>query len=187
MSPVIPWLQFVELDDTVEWHSFISPSDILHATHTIPTFEWNLMEPQLCHEGSHAVRFLKDNWNYYYVNIFVDRDMFMRYQGGGVGHLYMRAIEAWLTETGWGSDDALACNLDSDADSEEEGEDSGDSKDGRSNGNSEDEVSDKCDALPDRTTYSDQESGSDMDPEAEYASGEDNEETLDGEYSFSGL
>jgi hypothetical protein len=33
---------------------------------------------------------------------FVDRDMFMRYRGGGVGHKYMRAIEQWLWETGWG-------------------------------------------------------------------------------------
>ena len=33
---------------------------------------------------------------------FVDRDMFMRYRGGGVGHIYMRAIEQWLGETGWG-------------------------------------------------------------------------------------
>lgn len=28
--------------------------------------------------------------------------MFMRYRGGGVGHTYMRAIEQWLWETGWG-------------------------------------------------------------------------------------
>ncbi|KAJ7626822.1 hypothetical protein FB45DRAFT_868107 [Roridomyces roridus] len=26
------------------------------------------------------------DWRYYYVNIFVDRDMYMRYRGGGVGH-----------------------------------------------------------------------------------------------------
>jgi len=26
----------------------------------------------------------------------------MRYRGGGVGHTYMRAIEEWLLETGWG-------------------------------------------------------------------------------------
>jgi hypothetical protein len=33
---------------------------------------------------------------------FVDRDMFMRYRGGGVGHTYMRVVEQWLQETGWG-------------------------------------------------------------------------------------
>lgn len=28
-----------------------------------------------------------------FTNRFVDRDMFMRYRGGGIGHTYMRAIE----------------------------------------------------------------------------------------------
>lgn len=31
-----------------------------------------------------------------------DRDMFMRFRGGGVGHMYMRYIEPWLDGTGWG-------------------------------------------------------------------------------------
>lgn len=30
--------------------------------------------------------------------------MFMRFRGGGVGHTFMRVLETWLTETGWGSD-----------------------------------------------------------------------------------
>jgi hypothetical protein len=65
----IPRLQFVEPDGTTNWHSFISPSDVLRATHTIPAFAWDLTDPQPCSEGSHAVRFLKDDWNYYYVNM----------------------------------------------------------------------------------------------------------------------
>ena len=32
-----------------------------------------------------------------------DRDMFMRFRGGGVGHLYMRLVEPWLDATGWGA------------------------------------------------------------------------------------
>ncbi|KAJ6474795.1 hypothetical protein C8R45DRAFT_1159936, partial [Mycena sanguinolenta] len=28
----------------------------------------------------------EEDWRYYYVNFFVDRDMYMRYLGGGVGH-----------------------------------------------------------------------------------------------------
>ena len=43
----------------------------------------------------------------------------MRYRGGGVGHTYMRAIETWLTETGWGSDDVLI-SADKDVDSDED-------------------------------------------------------------------
>jgi len=29
--------------------------------------------------------------------------MFMRFRGGGVGHLYMRLVEPWLDATGWGA------------------------------------------------------------------------------------
>ena len=32
-----------------------------------------------------------------------DRDMFMRFRGGGIGHLYMRQVEPWLDSTGWGT------------------------------------------------------------------------------------
>jgi len=32
-----------------------------------------------------------------------DRDMFMRFRGGGVGHMYMRQVEPWLDATGWGT------------------------------------------------------------------------------------
>ena len=32
-----------------------------------------------------------------------DRDMFMRFRGGGIGHIYMRQIEQWLDTTGWGT------------------------------------------------------------------------------------
>ena len=63
----IPRLQFVDTDE--QWHSFISPHDVLRATHIIPAFAWDLMDPQPCSEGSHAVRFLKEEWNYYYVNM----------------------------------------------------------------------------------------------------------------------
>jgi hypothetical protein len=29
--------------------------------------------------------------------------MFMRFRGGGVGHMYMRQVEPWLDATGWGA------------------------------------------------------------------------------------
>ena len=65
----IPRLQFVNSANVAEWHSFISPSDVLRATHTIPAFAWDLMDPQPLPEDSHGVRFLKEDWNYYYVNM----------------------------------------------------------------------------------------------------------------------
>ena len=65
----IPRLQFVEPDEEAEWHSFISPSDVLRATHVIPAFAWGVMDPQPCPKGSHAVRFLEKDWIRYYVNM----------------------------------------------------------------------------------------------------------------------
>ena len=108
--------------------------------------------------------------------------MFMRYRGGGVGHLYMRTIEHWLAETGWGSNDTL---ISTDVDSEEDSKGSDDSKDS-DDGGSEDEVP-QGDTTSNGTTDSDEERGSEVDPDAEYMSSENNEETIDGEYGFSGI
>ena len=47
-----------------------------------------------------------------------DRDMFMRFRGGGVGHMYMRQVEPWLDATGWGTAWPLLKNRDPDPDPE---------------------------------------------------------------------
>jgi hypothetical protein len=66
----LPRLEFAEPDDDpIKWHGFISPSSILRAAHIIPAFSGDLMDPQPCPEDSHAVRFHRDDWNYYYVNM----------------------------------------------------------------------------------------------------------------------
>ena len=114
----LPRLSFVDALDS-DAHGFIDPTAVLRAAHLIPAFSHDLMGPEPL-PGCHATRFLTDDWNHYYANMyvshyflliiqsnkciisFVDRDMFMRYRGGGVGHKYMRAIEKWLGETGWG-------------------------------------------------------------------------------------
>jgi len=98
-----------------------------------------------------------------YITSFVDRDMFMRYRGGGVGHKYMRTIEQWLWTTGWGNDIPEVDEPEPAAEEEvvltEEGSDSG------------------------------TESGSDGSEVDEEGSGEDeiieDEETLEGEYGYS--
>lgn len=108
----------------------------------------------------------------------------MRYRGGGVGHLYMRAIEVWLAETGWGSNDT-PMSTNGDVSSEESSEDSDSSEDSKSDGNDEGEVSE--DAVSNGTIGSGEEHGSDVDPDAEYLFSENEEETMDGEYGFSSL
>ena len=109
----------------------------------------------------------------------------MRYRGGGVGHIYMRAIEIWLTETGWGSSDALA-SANEDAEQEEGDEDeSEDSEANAKGGDSEDEVQ-EGDVVSNGVMSSDEEYNLDADPDIELSS-ENDEETLDGKYGFSAL
>lgn len=106
----------------------------------------------------------------------MDRDMFMRYHGGGVGHLYMRAIEAWLAETGWGSPN-IPTPSGGDPDPEEESSKGVDDRKGtarRNDRNSEDEVS--------GDEESDEEHHSD--PNNERASDNEGEETAEGEYGY---
>ncbi|KAI9059487.1 hypothetical protein FKP32DRAFT_1657872 [Trametes sanguinea] len=66
---------------------FVDPADVIRACHLIPAFAegrtTSLLGP------SSLARTPSENhedWERYYVNRFVDRDMFMRYLGGAVGH-----------------------------------------------------------------------------------------------------
>ncbi|KAJ3524830.1 hypothetical protein NM688_g8495 [Phlebia brevispora] len=73
-------------DDDPDAFGFISPDDIIRAAHLIPAFHHGTTDEYL---PPSIVRPASDNdedWVYYYVNIFVDRDMLMRYLGGGIGH-----------------------------------------------------------------------------------------------------
>ena len=106
----------------------------------------------------------------------------MRYRGGGVGHTYMRAIEVWLAETGWGSDDILTptdakgIDLEDNVRDTEHGEGSG------NQGNLEGEVSEDEAAL-DREEP-DQDHRPDADPDHEYTADGQDEETVEGEYGY---
>lgn len=83
----------------------------------------------------------------------------------------MRAIEAWLAKTGWGSDDTAA-RLDQSS--------GGDSEDDGSSGRGSDDESDRSS----RTADSEQGDHSDHYADAENSSDEENEETIEGEFGF---
>ncbi|CUA67885.1 Maltodextrin phosphorylase [Thermococcus litoralis DSM 5473] [Rhizoctonia solani] len=73
--------------DLLDSFDFIHPSDIIRAVHLIPDFQSGRSDNLLTFPNSIA----HDNdehwdWSHYYVNRFVDRDILMRYLGGGVGH-----------------------------------------------------------------------------------------------------
>ncbi|KIJ07352.1 hypothetical protein PAXINDRAFT_121100, partial [Paxillus involutus ATCC 200175] len=65
---------------------FVDPNDVLRGIHLIPAFAHHrtssLLPPSIARQKSEN----DEDWNWYYVNMFVDRDMFMRFRGGGVGH-----------------------------------------------------------------------------------------------------
>ncbi|KAI0069257.1 hypothetical protein BV25DRAFT_1867060 [Artomyces pyxidatus] len=58
---------------------FLDPDDVIRGSHLIPAF---------AHEK------VDDEWKFHYVNFFVDRDMYMRYRGIGVGHSYRACSES---------------------------------------------------------------------------------------------
>ncbi|KAJ2912731.1 hypothetical protein MD484_g7681, partial [Candolleomyces efflorescens] len=67
--------------------AFIDPNEVLRACHIIPCFRSGKRYP----DGIGTSKIAEDgtDWNQYFINRFVDRDMFMRYEWGlAVGHLY---------------------------------------------------------------------------------------------------
>ncbi|CCO34066.1 hypothetical protein BN14_08158 [Rhizoctonia solani AG-1 IB] len=62
---------------------FVAPHHIIRAAHLIPDFESGTTTPPGCTSFSDNK---ESDWNYHYVSRFVDRDMLMRYLGGGIGH-----------------------------------------------------------------------------------------------------
>ncbi|KAJ3525624.1 hypothetical protein NMY22_g10496 [Coprinellus aureogranulatus] len=75
--------------DKEDGHGFIDPLNALRACHLIPQFALGRRFP----DGHGKSQLAQDeaDWECYYVNHFVDRDMFMRYHWGlAVGHSYAR-------------------------------------------------------------------------------------------------
>ncbi|KAI0071897.1 hypothetical protein K474DRAFT_1577559, partial [Panus rudis PR-1116 ss-1] len=65
---------------------FVDPNQVIHAAHLIPDFSSGRTTQLLLRSCIRNEDEDDEDWNLYYVNIFVDRDMFMWYLGGGVGH-----------------------------------------------------------------------------------------------------
>ncbi|KAJ6488839.1 hypothetical protein C8R45DRAFT_1143036, partial [Mycena sanguinolenta] len=69
---------------------FLNPDEVIRGAHLIPAFAWGKTTDLLA--AASVGRLPRsglsndEDWRYYYVNFFVDRDMYMRYLGGGVGH-----------------------------------------------------------------------------------------------------
>ncbi|KAG6904754.1 hypothetical protein DXG01_007377 [Tephrocybe rancida] len=82
-------IKFPTLSDQDSF-GFLDPVDVIHACHIIPRFSGG----KALYDVRGMSRLAEDicDWDSYYVNRFVDRDMFMRYLWGLlVGHVYSHA------------------------------------------------------------------------------------------------
>ncbi|KAG2742925.1 hypothetical protein P692DRAFT_20811012 [Suillus brevipes Sb2] len=78
---------------------FIDPKNIIRGVHLIPAFAFGHTSEYL---SPSIIRHPSDNdedWTYFYLNMFVDRDMLIRFRGGGVGHRTTRkATDGFLSD-----------------------------------------------------------------------------------------
>ncbi|KAH9953546.1 hypothetical protein BC827DRAFT_1145930 [Russula dissimulans] len=76
--------------ESPESYRFMDPGDVLRGIHLIPAFEI----------GKHATELMDDSdWEYFYISMFVDRDMFVRFLGGGIGHKVTEHIQQKVITT----------------------------------------------------------------------------------------
>ncbi|KZT36764.1 hypothetical protein SISSUDRAFT_988644 [Sistotremastrum suecicum HHB10207 ss-3] len=93
-------------------YGFVDPADVVRACHLPPVFS--------CGEDAERQQSIASDeggdYKFYDVNRFVDRDMYMRYFGGGVGHVDRNQVARTLVDTA----DNHNGNLDEDEDDEDE-------------------------------------------------------------------
>ncbi|KAJ3792034.1 hypothetical protein GGU11DRAFT_750655 [Lentinula aff. detonsa] len=137
----LPKIGFIVESDAYAF-GFLDPALVIRACHLIPDFVTGRTLELLNTQEVTAARPVgdTDDWGSFYVNIFVDRDMFMRHAGGGVGHVRSDARqvdkESFLNEQcdagdeGDGSDSHASDSDDGSEDNVDEGDnvelDSGD-------------------------------------------------------------
>ncbi|KAG2074334.1 hypothetical protein BDR04DRAFT_974686, partial [Suillus decipiens] len=79
-------LEFFDQDSLGEVFGFLDPDSVICGVHIIPAFAYSCTDTLLgpsfvCKEDKHDT-----DWCYYYLNMFIDCDMFVRFHGGGIGH-----------------------------------------------------------------------------------------------------
>ncbi|KAG8951240.1 hypothetical protein FRC03_012586 [Tulasnella sp. 419] len=68
-------------------YGFLNPSQVIRCAHLIPAFHQGRVHVDGKLQNDSLGSDDGGDWEYYYVNRFVDRDMMMRYSGGGIGHV----------------------------------------------------------------------------------------------------
>ncbi|KAK7680030.1 hypothetical protein QCA50_016976 [Cerrena zonata] len=86
---------------------FLDPDDVVRAAHLMPVFASGRTDEYL--PGKTVSRPLgeEDDWKHMYVNCFVDRDMYMCYRGGGIGHVRLK-VDDPVNEEEWSDEEDFA-------------------------------------------------------------------------------
>ncbi|RDX49140.1 hypothetical protein OH76DRAFT_1351220 [Lentinus brumalis] len=88
-------VEFVPHGGEEEACGFVNPVDVVRGCHIIAAFAHGRVDTLLGPSMARKIRVTRKSdkapeddkdFRYHYVNFFVDRDMFMRYFGGGIGH-----------------------------------------------------------------------------------------------------
>ncbi|ESK83853.1 hypothetical protein Moror_13491 [Moniliophthora roreri MCA 2997] len=111
-SKCLHCLHFCDPDDSLAFE-FLDPEFVIHGIHLLPSFKdgkddrWvtlavNSLAQQQKSRNSSGEKVLETtDWKYYYVNMFVDCDIFMRLCGGGIGHqLFWEYCDSLVHESG---------------------------------------------------------------------------------------
>ncbi|KAG2150800.1 hypothetical protein DEU56DRAFT_688426, partial [Suillus clintonianus] len=87
---------FIPSDDPGAF-GFLDPQQVIHynqsellyphrGIHLIPAFDYGHTHALLPPSIARPTHDNNEDWTFFYVNMFINQDMMMRFQGGGVGH-----------------------------------------------------------------------------------------------------
>ncbi|KAF8554688.1 hypothetical protein OG21DRAFT_1508697 [Imleria badia] len=74
---------FLDEDDP-DVFGFLNPDVVIRGAHLVPTFSLGEMDELLGPSFVQREEDSDEDWRAFYVNIFADHDMFMRFRGGGI-------------------------------------------------------------------------------------------------------
>ncbi|KAF8675505.1 hypothetical protein AX14_005100, partial [Amanita brunnescens Koide BX004] len=89
-------------------YGFLDPALIIQSVHLILAFNLGRTSAYLTTPVIRPAEEKYSEWRQYYINMFVDRDMFMRFRGGGVGHKSTREATDLFLPDRHPSDSAVA-------------------------------------------------------------------------------
>ncbi|KAF8154664.1 hypothetical protein B0H34DRAFT_860496 [Crassisporium funariophilum] len=166
-------LSFLKSDAPDGAFGFVDPSDIIQGTHLIPAFAHGTSSHYL---GSSIAREFADkelgdeDWKFFYVNMFVDCDMVMRFLGRGVGHKATNEFTECLQPNFMSH-----CNVEEDNEGEDNDMmDEGDNIDAAVNSEEEEDKEDQ-----DKEEDQDEDKDEENEDKDEYFEGKDGEEPWD--------